>query len=274
MSCSQLPDESEEWVTTQELTRTREISHLSPDDPALLITNRLRALLISVKSGKVVPDALFHRLCGRVVLAVLMTKDGQFYEGINTEMSIVTGSICAERAAIVHARSRRPNLGLTELAAVACVTIPIESENLDRNPLWPCGVCMEWVLKIQSRNPDFRLFAFDSVLMMRVVERRTASLGALGATATRLSLPFGLNRPVRQNLRQSYRKILELIANEGSMPTRSVRKSLPWVRKWWLSDLLEKGYIEEIDGAYSVTEEGERQLETLASQPPSPFNNF
>jgi cytidine deaminase len=213
-------------------------------------------------------DGAFHRLCGRVVLAVVETSDGEFFEGINTEVSIVTGSICGERAAFVHARSRRPELRMQELVAVACITVPLASENgLDRNPLWPCGVCMEWVQKIQAKNPKFRMYAYDSVRMEKVVERRTAG-SVFPARKGRDSEPSlnPLNLSAKSgSIRASYRKILELFSPGEPLTSRDIKKRLPWVRKWWIRDLQENGYLEESEDKFTINATGLSLLHEDAS---------
>ena len=272
MSLPEKTSEISEWTTTQELTRTRLVKSLDVDDVAVLVTNKLKSQLTAFISGDIVPDNNFHRLCGRIVLAVLLTKQGIFYEGINTEMSIVTGSICAERAAIVHARSRNPNLKLIDFLAIACVTIPLTSESgKDRNPLWPCGVCMEWVMKIQAKNPQFTMFAYSNVNMEEVIERRTASLLSPSLSlSNRLTNDF-TNRPIKQNLRASYRKILEVFSDGFDHSKIEVKRKLPWVRKWWISDLLIRGcLIEKAHGIFALTNEGNNLLNP--SLPSSPNN--
>ena len=245
-------------MTTQELTRIRPIASLDVNDPARALADYLAVFVNKFLSGEYRVDQAFHRLCGRVVIGVLQTRDGCFFEGINTEMSIVTGSICAERAAVVHARSRRPNLRIEELAAVACITIP--ADGLDRNPLWPCGVCMEWVQKIQAKNPDFRMYAFSSIKMERIVERRTAALSTRTESV--------VLRPERIN--GSYRKILDIFSGSEQLTSREVKRVLPWVRKWWLRDLQQRGFLDEIkDETWAISQEGINQLQ---SYPASPTN--
>jgi len=246
----------EEWITTQELTRVRPLSSLDNSDPAKPLAEYLRLFLAKFQAGEYRVDQSFHRLCGRVVIAVLQTRDGAFFEGINTEMSIVTGSICAERAAIVHARSRRPFLKIEDLAAVACITIPEDGK--DRNPLWPCGVCMEWVQKIQAKQPEFRMYAFSSILMETIVERRTAALSTRSDSL--------VVRPGRVS--GSYRKILELFADSEHLTSREVKRLLPWVRKWWLRDLQQRGLLEEVEEEkWTISPDGASQLQTYPASP-------
>jgi cytidine deaminase len=265
----------EEWVATQELTRTRLLDSLGPGDSGRAISERLKQYLSKfMGSSGVQVDGAFHRLCGRVVLAVVETSDGELFEGINTEVSIVTGSICGERAAFVHARSRRPELRMQDLVAVACITIPLVSENgLDRNPLWPCGVCMEWVQKIQAKNPHFRMFAYDSVRMEKLVERRTAaSAFPAGVRGSGSDVASPSMRGRMGSIRASYRKILEVFTAGEPLSSREVKKRLPWVRKWWIRDLQERGFLDEKDEHFSINSAGLALLADESSHTPSSSN--
>ena len=63
-------------------------------------------------------EPFFHRKSGRVVLSVLHVENegqAQFIRGINSEVSLPTGSICAERSAIGNARALFPNIGRKQM---------------------------------------------------------------------------------------------------------------------------------------------------------------
>jgi hypothetical protein len=42
--------------------------------------------------------------------------------------------------------------------ARSCYSIP--AKFLERNPLGPCGSCIEWLKKIAEVNPDFKIITF------------------------------------------------------------------------------------------------------------------
>jgi cytidine deaminase len=261
----------DEWISTQEVTRWRDLSQLTVEDEGKKISDKLREFVDKFLNGHFKVDQMFHRLCGRVVIAILETNTGEFFEGINTEMSIVTGSICAERAAIVHARSKNPSFKITDLKAVACITIPEDST--DRNPLWPCGVCSEWLTKIQAKNPNFTMYAYSSVKMEQIVERRAASVASSFARSKSniINTPFlELDGPDRilsdspSNLKASYTKILEFFEDSEIKSGRDVKKLLPWVRQWWLQDLCDRQYLTEIsENNFQITKLGADTLKRI-----------
>ncbi|XP_063933228.1 uncharacterized protein LOC135145028 isoform X2 [Zophobas morio] len=114
------------------------------------------------------------------VLCVLMCQKPCsapfFVPGINIEVSMPTGTLCSERNAIGTALTQDPSLtrydfkmlavlGLGVGSTVAqpvfarsCYSIP--AKFLERNPLGPCGSCIEWLKKIAEVNPDFKIITF------------------------------------------------------------------------------------------------------------------
>ena len=123
------------------------------------------------------------RKTGKPVLSVLMVlKPGMepsFFRGINMEVSMPTGSLCAERSAIANALAHDPTLRREDMKMIAVLSVEL-SENvlpvLDEakgqqsqgaeavqasNPILPCGACQEWLRKIAACNPDFQVITFD-----------------------------------------------------------------------------------------------------------------
>ena len=85
---------------------------------------------------------------------------GQFraIRGINLEVSLPTGSLCAERNAIGSALVRFPQLKREDLQAVSVLSL---DENLCQNgPLGPCGSCDEWLKKMLEMNPNLQVIGF------------------------------------------------------------------------------------------------------------------
>merc|ERR1719191_2163012 len=89
-----------------------------------------------------------------------------FVPGMNAEVSLPTGSICAERAAIVSARSLWPPLQRRDIQGIAVV----DTEAIS-NPLPPCGACNEWLEKIQEESQGFRVLTYSDLTFMQVRER-------------------------------------------------------------------------------------------------------
>jgi cytidine deaminase len=166
---------SSEWSCEVEYIRTRPFSALANQDPAYQVAVRLKRFLQRVAEAPLEAD--FHRLSGRVVLAVVMLRrhDGtyEFYEGVNTEVAIQTGSLCAERAAIGAARADIPNLARFEICAIGTIYAPLTKSEPEpsKNPSWPCGVCMEWIKKACAKSEMMRIIGFPSTSMDTVIEK-------------------------------------------------------------------------------------------------------
>lgn len=126
-------------------------------------------------------DPFFHRKSDRVVLAVLHVEYGGqacFARGINSEVSLPTGSICAERAAIANARTHYPGTGRKQMKGIAVLEVPVTVGRVARaghqelqNPLPPCGACREWLNKIQEESPGFYVLTFEDLSLEVVHER-------------------------------------------------------------------------------------------------------
>ena len=164
-----------EWSCEIEYVRTRQFAALANQDPAYQVAVRLKRFLQRVAEAPLEAD--FHRLSGRVVLAVVMLRrqDGtyEFYEGVNTEVAIQTGSLCAERAAIAAARADIPNLARFEICAIGTIYAPLTKSEPEpsKNPSWPCGVCMEWIKKACGKSEMMRIIGFPNTRFDTVIER-------------------------------------------------------------------------------------------------------
>ena len=164
-----------EWSSEVEYIRTRQFAALANQDPAYQVAVRLKRFLQRVADAPLEAD--FHRLSGRVVLAVVMLRrvDGtyEFYEGVNTEVAIQTGSLCAERAAIAAARADIPNLARFEICAIGTIYAPLTKDESEpsKNPSWPCGVCMEWIKKACGKSEMMRIIGFPNTKFETVIER-------------------------------------------------------------------------------------------------------
>ena len=132
----------------------------------------------------------------KVVMAVLLTqKNGQppvYWRGMNVEVSMPTGTLCAERNAIGNALAGDQTLCRKDMAYVAVLSMDLtppggggggsggsgggggggggggrvlhansdDAAEVAMNPLDPCGACMEWLKKIGEVNPDFKVVTF------------------------------------------------------------------------------------------------------------------
>ena len=120
-------------------------------------------------------DDWYHRKSGSIVLSICQWRDesktasdnednNQFVytRGINVEVSLITGSICAERVAISQAHTLHPELkGYKNLTSVAVLEISTDAnDSTGKNPLFPCAVCQIWLEKLAS--PDIRVIGYPN----------------------------------------------------------------------------------------------------------------
>ena len=112
-------------------------------------------------------EVFFHRKGLKEVLCVVVIKDRFGVEGsagklvpirgINAEVSLPTGTLCAERNAIGTALCRFPRLERRDIMAVAVLSLEPSLSKLG-----PCGACAEWLAKVQEVSPSLRIISFDS----------------------------------------------------------------------------------------------------------------
>ena len=159
-----------EWVAVDEVQL---------DSVALLAVNELRRWRTDyIEQRQLRPTELkesnkeavfFHRKGLKEVLCVLVIIDRHGIEGdpgdlvairgINLEVSLPTGTLCAERNAIGTALCRFPRLERRDIQAVAVLS-------LDPSPklanLGPCGACAEWLSKVHEVSPSLNIISFGS----------------------------------------------------------------------------------------------------------------
>ena len=144
-------------------------------------------------------DTFWLRKSRKPVLSVLMLKnnngndDGdqknstdtnsktsneyKFIYGINSEVSMPTGSLCSERNAIGHALASNPCLKRSDLVAIAVLSVCLRKNDSNHlNPLSPCGACLEWLKKIAEYNPDFKVVMFGDTECKSVFVRSVHGL--------------------------------------------------------------------------------------------------
>jgi len=102
-------------------------------------------------------DTFWHRKSGKSVLSVVICQkpDGSGFvshRGMNTEVSLPAGSLCAERAAMGRAASDFHS-------ASSIVAIATMDPDNSLNPLWPCEVCQSWLAKLRQQSPEISVIA-------------------------------------------------------------------------------------------------------------------
>ena len=109
------------------------------------------------------------------VLAVLGVQDGpdlKFHHACNLEVSLPTGTLCAERNAIGSALAANPALKRSDIKMVGVLSLPDLKSEKHINPLGPCGACMEWLRKVAEATPDLRILTFEDVSCENVIVER------------------------------------------------------------------------------------------------------
>jgi cytidine deaminase len=84
--------------------------------------------------------------------------------GVNLEVSLPTGTLCAERNAIGTALSNFPQLERKDILALSVLALK-EGQGAR---LGPCGACAEWIRKVAEVNPEIRIITFKDSSMKRV----------------------------------------------------------------------------------------------------------
>ena len=113
--------------------------------------DRWRTEFVEQRRGDAAADHFWHRKSKKIVLAVVAlnvpgTAQLTFVRACNLEVSMPSGSLCAERNAIGTALSMYPTAHRKDFRGVAVLSLTSGEDNL--NPLPPCGVCSEWLEKI------------------------------------------------------------------------------------------------------------------------------
>jgi cytidine deaminase len=79
--------------------------------------------------------------------AAVITVNGEVFEGANVENASYGLTLCAERAALAHARSH----GGEKIAGVAvyCLDAPADERGaISENLALPCGACRQWLAEL------------------------------------------------------------------------------------------------------------------------------
>lgn len=106
-------------------------------------------------------DPFWHRKSRKAVISVVVCRDRDTgvlaaFRGMNTEVSLPAGSLCAERTAIANAASSC--YFASDVLAIATLD-PSDKAN----PLWPCEVCQSWLAKLREQSPEIHIIAVRSL---------------------------------------------------------------------------------------------------------------
>jgi cytidine deaminase len=80
--------------------------------------------------------------------AAVLTNEGNLYRGANVEIAGLSGSVCAERSAFIHANSQGDG--------DRCIAIAIVTEEGDGAPTsevsFSCGSCLQFIAEFARRS--------------------------------------------------------------------------------------------------------------------------
>ncbi|CAK0867070.1 unnamed protein product, partial [Prorocentrum cordatum] len=139
-----------------EYKKTERLHALHGSSPVRLAVEHMRIYHAWYLERNDKQATVWQKKSGKVVLAVLVCGAGErttVFKGMNFELSLPTGSRCAEQVAIGSAAAE--GFWPEDMRAVAILD-PVGGNN----PLGPCGVCKEMLQKIQRVSTDFCLIQF------------------------------------------------------------------------------------------------------------------
>ena len=103
----------------------------------------------TIKASSINKDTYWIRKSSKVVLAMLcicINNDFHWIPGINIEVCIAAGTICAERNAISSAFARFPDLIRKNIVNIAIAELDLDTRELKH--IEPCCLCASWLKKI------------------------------------------------------------------------------------------------------------------------------
>eukprot|EP01054_Gregarina_sp_Poly1_P005195 Gregarina_sp_Poly_1__5194@NODE_2752_length_1757_cov_354_554438_g414_i3_p1_GENE_NODE_2752_length_1757_cov_354_554438_g414_i3NODE_2752_length_1757_cov_354_554438_g414_i3_p1_ORF_typecomplete_len464_score50_37LmjF365940deam/PF14421_6/1_1e33_NODE_2752_length_1757_cov_354_554438_g414_i31031392 len=156
------------WRVSKTFCRIRQYADLKEGDDIRFLVDRMREYYNEFRSVDI--DGYWHRKSGQIVLAVLLLRyrgELRVTRGINSELSLPSGSTCAERSAISTALSSYLGVSRGDFIALAVLAPATEPPN----PINPCGVCDEWIKKLEEVSPTFTVVTFMSTKMDLFLER-------------------------------------------------------------------------------------------------------
>lgn len=116
-------------------------------------------LKTSIDSIKLQTDTWHLNSPKKVCACIYLPTREDYIVGQNIGISKVTGTLCAERSAVAAAVVKYPDLRFQEITDIFVLG--------EGNPTLPCGICCEWLYKI---NPDINIYTLkdDGVLKINI----------------------------------------------------------------------------------------------------------
>jgi len=125
-------------------------------------------------------DVFLHRYSRKIVIAIAQWQNKSnmqeyiFTRGINLEVTLSVGSICAEQSAIINFHSNYCYLiGTYNLLCVSVLELCIEKDLVCINPKLPCGKCVMW-LETMAAKKAFRIITYNNTEMETYIRYTTS----------------------------------------------------------------------------------------------------
>jgi cytidine deaminase len=131
-------------------------------DISTILKDKMRLYAEDISQSSIDSETYWIRKSRKVVLAVLYVEkdDTQlFFRGINIEVSIAAGTLCAERNAISNAFTATPDLQKDEIKSIAVAEYDLTSKQLVH--IEPCCLCAAWLNKIWGSEWRNNVYRFD-----------------------------------------------------------------------------------------------------------------
>lgn len=218
-------------------------------DLAAGLTRQMHAFMERVQESR--PDPWFHRKSEKLILSVVQVNvDGvpHFFEGMNAEVSLPTGSICAERSAILHARAKLPGVRRCDFMGVAVLEVPLVPEPSEplANPLQPCGACREWLLKLQEENPSLIIVTYHGTDLAELEERFPDGRQGIADMDQSVAMQDEKVGTPQLEMAVEAEAVVDVASAELEKTLRR-RHRTPWFPIWWLDDLVVEGLLLQRD---------------------------
>ena len=150
--------ESMETVPAREINET--------DSTVQMVVKEMKSFrqhfLSTMENGNNDIQQFWLRKTKKPVLAVLLVhppgRAPKLYRGTNMEVSMPTGSLCAERNVIGTALATHPDLRREDIKMVAVLAIELRNEKASHSPRRvpspPLGICTKICTKIENKSVD------------------------------------------------------------------------------------------------------------------------
>eukprot|EP01084_Bolivina_argentea_P102144 183039_1 len=149
------------------IVREREIESIPVDDPVTSLVQEMKQFVDEFNTSDNMEE-FFTRKSEQNVLSVVQcfrNDEYLYFRGRNIEVSLPSGTLCAERSAIGNATSNNLDLHRKHFKRIAVIDPEHNIIGLE-----PCGVCKEYLQKFQQESPEFCIITFPDAEFKSIYE--------------------------------------------------------------------------------------------------------